>query len=114
MMRINFILELNKLRTITSTILGSEMLGWITTYIPSLIEHLLARNLGDFQRHLDRLVRDEGLREQLGQQAYASVRQRFDIRQIASVLKDIYLSEIHRLIRYGSGVNGGFTTLTSS
>jgi 1,2-diacylglycerol-3-alpha-glucose alpha-1,2-glucosyltransferase len=71
--------------------------------IPALrewLEHdwncLLANNLEDFQRHLDRLVDDETLREKLGRHACESVNQRFDIQKIAFALKDIYLSEIYQ------------------
>jgi len=39
-MRVNFILELNTLSRISSAVFGGDMLSWVATYIPSLIEHL--------------------------------------------------------------------------
>lgn len=38
--KVKFILEFNRLSRITSAVLGAQMLGWITTYIPALIEQL--------------------------------------------------------------------------
>jgi 1,2-diacylglycerol-3-alpha-glucose alpha-1,2-glucosyltransferase len=39
-LKVRFIVELNRLSRLSSALLGAEMLGWITTYIPSLIEQL--------------------------------------------------------------------------
>jgi len=39
-MKVRFIVELNRLSRMSSALLGAEMLGWVTTYIPSLIEQL--------------------------------------------------------------------------
>ncbi|MCS6805052.1 MAG: hypothetical protein RMM98_04475 [Acidobacteriota bacterium] len=39
-MKVKFIVELKRLSRITSAVLGTQMLGWIATYIPALIEQL--------------------------------------------------------------------------
>lgn len=39
-LNVRFIIELNWLSRLSCALLGAEMLGWVTTYIPSLIEQL--------------------------------------------------------------------------